>query len=133
MEVRILPLQLIVFSLLVIRLCISIIVEAFLFLKISLADTTVDSSKIAATHIFFGSLYVIRIVTIQYPTMKLLLYLANDFIDEVPLCPESITLPGYVGKMKKKLLEKYNSLINQANVEPEFLVVKVSKKEKKQA
>jgi hypothetical protein len=55
-----------------------------------------------------------------------MMYLANDFIDAVPLCPESITLPGYVGKMKKKLQEKYNSLINQAKVEPEFLVVKVS-------
>jgi len=48
----------------------------------------------------------------------------------VPLCPESITLPGYLGKMKKELQEKYNTLIHRANIEPEFLVVKVSASQK---
>ena len=57
-------------------------------------------------------------------TMKLMMYLANDLIDSLPLCPESISLPGYIGKMKKRLIEKYVSLINQASTEPEFLVLK---------
>jgi hypothetical protein len=61
--------------------------------------------------------------------MKLLLFIGNDLIDSIPLCRESITLPGYVGKIKKELLKKYTALINHANVEPEFLVVKVSKED----
>jgi len=58
------------------------------------------------------------------------MYVANDLIGSVPLCPESITLPGYLGKMKKELQEKYNTLIHRANIEPEFLVVKVSASQK---
>jgi hypothetical protein len=61
--------------------------------------------------------------------MKLMMYLANDFIDSVPLCPDSVSLPGYIGKMKRELQEKYISLINQASTEPEFLVVKVTNRE----
>ena len=61
--------------------------------------------------------------------MELMMYLANDFVDSIPICPESVSLPGYIGKMKKKLIEKYVSLIKQASTEPEFLVVKVSKRE----
>lgn len=62
--------------------------------------------------------------------MKLMMFLANDFIDSLPLCPESVSLPGYIGKMKKRLEEKYISLINQTKIEPEFLVIKVSQEDK---
>jgi hypothetical protein len=63
--------------------------------------------------------------------MKLLLFLSNELVGEVPICRESITLPGYLGKMKKELQSKYASVITQANIEPEFLVVKVTEKDKK--
>jgi len=58
-----------------------------------------------------------------------MMYLENDLIDSVPLCPESVSLPGYIGKMKRQLEEKYISLIKHASMEPEFLVVKLSKRD----
>ena len=58
--------------------------------------------------------------------MQLMMYLENDLIDFLPLCPESLSLPGYIGTMKRRLEEKYISLIKQARNEPEFLVVIVS-------
>jgi len=61
--------------------------------------------------------------------MKIMMYLENDFIDALPICPQSVSLPGYIGKMKKQLEEKYISLIKRAGIEPEFLVVPVSQKE----
>ncbi len=62
--------------------------------------------------------------------MKLLMFLGNDMIDSMPLCPKSITLPGYIGRIKHELEKKYLSLIEQANIEPEFLVVKASQENK---
>jgi hypothetical protein len=58
--------------------------------------------------------------------MKLMMFLSNELIDTIPLCRESITLPGYLGKMKRELQCKYAELINHANSEPEFLVVKAT-------
>jgi len=54
--------------------------------------------------------------------MKLMMFLSNELIDTISLCPESITLPGYLGKMKRELQGKYASLIECLNVEPVFLV-----------
>ena len=63
--------------------------------------------------------------------MKLLLFLSNELVGEVPICRESITLPGYLGKMKKELQFKYANRINRTNIEPEFLVVNLTEKNKK--
>ena len=52
--------------------------------------------------------------------------LKNQPVGSVPLCKESVTFPGYLGKMKKELETKYSSLVNQADTEPEFLVVNQS-------
>jgi len=56
--------------------------------------------------------------------MKLMMFLSNELIDTIPLCHESITLPGYLGKMKRELQGKYAALIECLNVEPVFLVSK---------
>ena len=58
--------------------------------------------------------------------MKLLMFLSNELIGEVPICRESLTLPGYLGKMKRELQSKYASAIIQARTEPEFLVDKAT-------
>ena len=57
--------------------------------------------------------------------MKLMMFISNELIDTIPLCHQSITLPGYLGKMKRELQSKYAALIECLNVEPEFLVTKV--------
>ena len=63
--------------------------------------------------------------------MQLLMFLSNQLIGAVPLCRESITLPGYLGKMKKELQTKYAALITQASTEPEFLVENATRSEAK--
>jgi hypothetical protein len=54
------------------------------------------------------------------------MFLSNELVGTVPLCRESITLPGYMGKMKRELQSKYASVIIQAKTEPEFLVDKAT-------
>jgi hypothetical protein len=65
--------------------------------------------------------------------MKLMMFLSNELIDTIPLCRESITLPGYLGKMKRELQCKYAELIKCLNVEPVFLVAKATQKDNQPA
>ena len=58
-----------------------------------------------------------------------MMFLSNELIDTIPLCRESITLPGYLGKMKRELQCKYADLIKAFNVEPVFLVAKATQKD----
>jgi len=52
------------------------------------------------------------------------MFLSNELIDTIPLCRESITLPGYLGKMKRELQGRYASLIKSLDIEPVFFVAK---------
>lgn len=52
-----------------------------------------------------------------------MMYIGNDLIEAVPLQPESIPQPGYLGKIKRCLKEKYAELIQQSSTHPEFLVI----------
>lgn len=51
------------------------------------------------------------------------MYLQNDLIEAVPLNSSEISIPGYLGKIKRGLKEKYSNLIMEANAAPEFLLV----------
>ncbi|MES1221942.1 MAG: hypothetical protein ABUT20_40975 [Bacteroidota bacterium] len=55
--------------------------------------------------------------------MQLMMYLGNDLIEAVPLEDANIPKPGYVGSFKRNLKEKYNELIRQFSIPPEFLVI----------
>ena len=54
--------------------------------------------------------------------MHLLLYIGNDLIESAPLDSTKITLPGYVGTLKRELEQKHDVEIRQAIEEPEFLI-----------
>ncbi len=57
-------------------------------------------------------------------SMQLMMYIGNDLIEAVPLEPDQIPKPGYVGKFKRILKLKYQELISlDPKVSPEFLVV----------
>jgi hypothetical protein len=56
--------------------------------------------------------------------MKLVMYLGNDFIAAVPLNTQKITQPGYVGTLKRELLQKNADFLLHASQEPDFLVVR---------
>jgi hypothetical protein len=58
--------------------------------------------------------------------MQLMMYLGNDLIEAVPLNEESIPQPGYLGKFKRMLKEKYADLIRESGITPDFLVVDIT-------
>lgn len=55
--------------------------------------------------------------------MKLMMYIGNDLIEEIPLQEENIPIPGYLGSFKRNLKMKYRELIQQFPDPPEFLVI----------
>lgn len=54
--------------------------------------------------------------------MQLMMYLGNDLIEAVPINDQDLRVPGYLGKFKRSLKEKYNNLIRTAEEPIEFLV-----------
>ncbi|MEI9945460.1 MAG: hypothetical protein WDN26_14740 [Chitinophagaceae bacterium] len=57
--------------------------------------------------------------------MKLMMYLGNDLIESVPVDEKDVRIPGYLGKFKRSLKVKYEELIQQHQVSPEFLVTEI--------
>ena len=59
----------------------------------------------------------------QYPfQMKLMMYIGNDLIEAVPINVADLRIPGYLGKFKRNLKQKYSELLQQAGEAVEFLV-----------
>ena len=58
--------------------------------------------------------------------MQLMMYLGNDLIEAVPLNEERISQPGYLGKFKRMLKDKYAELIRESEIPPEFLVADIT-------
>lgn len=58
----------------------------------------------------------------NYP-MKLVMYFGNDFIAAIDVASNQLSQPGYIGKMKRKLLEENNFDIDPSSEEVEFLLV----------
>jgi hypothetical protein len=58
--------------------------------------------------------------------MKLMMYIGNDLIEAIPLQPENLRQPGYLGKFKRNLKIKYSELIGQSPQPPEFLVIDIN-------
>ena len=54
--------------------------------------------------------------------MELVMFLGNDFVSSVRIEKKKVSQPGYMGKLKRRLLEENNQLLLLADVEPEFLV-----------
>jgi len=55
--------------------------------------------------------------------MKLMMYIGNDLIEAVPLDREQLSVPGYLGNIKRQLKEKYKELLQNAPAPADFLVV----------
>lgn len=58
--------------------------------------------------------------------MQLMMYIGNDLIEAVKLNEELVSKPGYLGKFKRMLKEKYAELIRESEVRPEFLVTDIT-------
>jgi hypothetical protein len=58
--------------------------------------------------------------------MQLMMYLGNDLIEAVPLSEDRISQPGYLGKFKRMLKDKYAELIRESGVVPDFIVIDIT-------
>ncbi|HVF97189.1 MAG TPA: hypothetical protein VM871_07715 [Flavisolibacter sp.] len=52
-----------------------------------------------------------------------MMYLENDLIEAITLDRERVSVPGYLGNLKRRLKEKYKTLLQETQLNPEFLVV----------
>ncbi len=55
-----------------------------------------------------------------------MMYLGNDLIDSVAVNMYDLSKPGYLGKFKRQLKQRHLELIQEANEQPEFLVINMS-------
>ncbi len=55
--------------------------------------------------------------------MELMMFLGNDHIESISVNPSKISVPGYLGHLKRKLKEKYQSLLQESEDAVEFLIV----------
>ena len=58
--------------------------------------------------------------------MQLMMFIGNDLIEAVPVSEESVSQPGYLGKFKRMLKDKYADLIRESKTPPEFLVTDIT-------
>jgi hypothetical protein len=58
--------------------------------------------------------------------MQLMMYLGNDLIDSVAVNMYDLSKPGYLGKFKRQLKQRHIELIQEANQQPEFLVINMN-------
>ena len=58
--------------------------------------------------------------------MQLVMYLGNDFIGAVPLNQEQVSLPGYLGRIKRQLMDEHSEVVQSSSFKPEFLVADIS-------
>ncbi|HVG12073.1 MAG TPA: hypothetical protein VM843_03670 [Flavisolibacter sp.] len=57
--------------------------------------------------------------------MELMMYLGNDLIESISVNDRDLSVPGYLGRYKRQLKQKYVDLIAQAGQQPEYLVIPV--------
>lgn len=58
--------------------------------------------------------------------MQLMMYLGNDLIDSIPVNMYDLSKPGYLGRFKRQLKQRHIDLIQEANEQPEFLVINMN-------
>ena len=59
------------------------------------------------------------------------MYLENDFIAAVTIDKQRLSQPGYMGKLKRQLINENVDTLSTATRPPEFLVISLNDKEKK--
>jgi hypothetical protein len=55
--------------------------------------------------------------------MELMMYLGNDLIESVPVQPDKLSQPGYLGQFKRQLKIRHAELLQQVQEHPDFLVI----------
>jgi len=55
--------------------------------------------------------------------MELVMYLGNDFIASISVNKKQLAVPGYLGMLKRRLMEQNSQQLQEKKEEPDFLVV----------
>ena len=55
--------------------------------------------------------------------MELLMYIGNDLIESIPVQPDKLSIPGYLGQFKRQLKMRHADLLQQVPDHPDFLVI----------
>ena len=58
--------------------------------------------------------------------MNIVMYLGKTLVDHIRVEKDRISEPGYLSAYLRALKEKHSSLLEQADTEPEFLLMPVS-------
>ena len=64
--------------------------------------------------------------------MQLVMYLGNDFIASANINAKQVSVPGYMGRVKRKLMEENSQLLQDTIDEPEFLIADLSSATRRQ-
>jgi hypothetical protein len=59
----------------------------------------------------------------HFHPMQLVMYLGNDYIASVSIDTQQLSVPGYLGALKRQMKQDYNTLLQGTTERPEFLVV----------
>jgi hypothetical protein len=57
--------------------------------------------------------------------MKLMMYLGNDLVESLPVNVKELSVPGYLGRLKRQLRQKHSDLVKQTGLQPEYLVIPI--------
>jgi hypothetical protein len=58
--------------------------------------------------------------------MQLMMYIGNDLIESITVDGAFLSVPGYLGNFKRQLKQKYQSLLEESTIQPEFLVINLT-------
>jgi hypothetical protein len=75
--------------------------------------------------LFYSNFLFFILALYNYP-MKLVMYFGNDFIAAVDVVKKQVSQPGYIGKLKRKLMEENNICDDTDAGEVEFLLVNLT-------
>lgn len=86
---------------------------------VAIRENTLNKSRVFG----IANSIVPYLFCINIRPMKLMMYLGNDLIEAVPVQPDKISQPGYLGQFKRQLKKRHEELLQQVPQPPDFLVI----------
>ncbi len=88
-------------------------------ITLEIRENTFNKSRVFGIAIF----QYLHLFCMNIRPMELMMYLGNDLIEAVPVQPDKISQPGYLGQFKRQLKKRHEELLQQVPQPPDFLVI----------